>query len=117
MNSAMPWLISGCRAVAPPSGQLLNAAYAVRLARGGSTRNVVVEFADVSTVASNGYAEEVARRFVCNLEPPRHLVVQRSGSVEIVAGPPEAPSERPDVLASNVTQAPRRARSHRRGVS
>lgn len=115
MTSPVPWSISGCRAVAPPSGRLLNSAYAVQLAREGSMRNVVVEFADVSVVASNGYAEEVARRFVRDVEPPRRLVVQPSGSVKVVLGPAEASGEVLSVRPSMVPGGTQRARTRRRG--
>lgn len=109
--SAPAWLIARSRAVEPPSGQLLNSAYAVQLTRDSSTRDVVIEFADVSTVASNGYAEEVARRFVCDAEPPQSLLVQRSGSVQVVIGPLEPAADAPVEPARTVT---RRARSRGR---
>ncbi|HEX5450056.1 MAG TPA: hypothetical protein VFW85_08370 [Gaiellaceae bacterium] len=109
--TAPSWLIARSRAVEPPSGQLLNSAYAVQLTRDSSTRDVVVEFADVSTVASNGYAEEVARRFVCDAEPPQSLLVQRSGSVKILVGPLE-PSA--DVQGDAGLTVTRRARSRGR---
>lgn len=109
--TAPAWLIARSRAVEPPSGQLLNSAYAVQLTRDSSTRDVVVEFADVSTVASNGYAEEVARRFVCDAEPPQSLLVQRSGSVTVVVGPLESSA---DVHVAPALGATRRARSRGR---
>jgi hypothetical protein len=109
--TAPAWLIARSRAVEPPSGQLLNSAYAVQLTRDASTRDVVVEFADVSTVASNGYAEEVARRFVCDAEPPQSLLVQRSGSVKVVVGPLEPSGE---AYAEPKLTVTRRARSRGR---
>jgi len=112
--TAPAWLIARSRAVEPPSGQLLNSAYAVQLTRDTSTRDVVVEFADVSTVASNGYAEEVARRFVCDAEPPQSLLVQRSGSVKVVVGP-LAPSG--EAHADSKLAVTRRARSRGRRTS
>jgi hypothetical protein len=57
------------------------------MARGTSKREVIVEFADSSAVASNGYAEEVTRRFLRDDEPPQHLVVEASGDVRVQAGP------------------------------
>ena len=112
--TAPTWLIGRSRAVEAPSGQLLNSAYAVQLTCDASTRDVVVEFADVSTVASNGYAEEVARRFVCDAEPPQSLLVQPSGSVQVVVGPLE-----PTVGArvAPALAATRRARSRGRRTS
>jgi hypothetical protein len=112
MSGASGWLISRSGAIAPPSGSLLDAAYLVRLTRGSSTRNVIVEFADSSAVVSNGYAEEVARRFLDHDEPPQHLRVEVSGSVNVLAGPRQQSDEAPD----QIEVEPRRARTHRRGT-
>jgi hypothetical protein len=113
MSAAAGWLISRSGAIAPPSGSLLDAAYLVRLTRGSSTRDVIVEFADSSAVVSNGYAEEVARRFLGHDEPPRHLRVDVSGSVNVLAGPRQPTDDTPDQIEFE----PRRARNHRRGTS
>ena len=106
------WSIEKTRAVVAPSGSLLNAAYDVRLTCDASTRSLVVEFADASTVASNGYAEEVARRYVRDVEPPRHLVVDSSGTVTVVVGPLTPGVDTEDRGPASVRA--RRARSHRR---
>ena len=97
-------------AIAPVSEPSFDAAYQVRLSRGESTREVVVEFAAPSTLTSVGYAEEVTRRFLGRPEPPRHLLVDRRGSVRILHGPlPPAPS---DDLPDWSVREPGRARRH-----
>ena len=78
------WSIVKSGAIAPPSGSAYDAAYAVRLTSDATTRDVVVEFAAPSAVASVGYAEEVTRPFLRDDEPPRHIVVELGGSVRIV---------------------------------
>jgi len=115
MSSVPGWLISRSSAISAPSGSLLDAAYLVRLSRGVSTREVIVEFADSSSVVSNGYAEEVARRFLRDAEPPQHLRVEASGLISVLVGPRE-PSL-PDARHDHVDLAPGRARNHRRGTS
>jgi hypothetical protein len=92
------WLISRSGAIAPPSGSLLDAAYLVRLMCGSRSRDVIVEFADSSLVVSNGYAEEVARRFLRDVEPPRHLRVDVSGRVIVLVGPREASGRTSDEI-------------------
>lgn len=57
------WSVSRFHAIAPPSNGDFDAAYLVRLSRGSTLRDVVVEFAAPSAVTSVGYAEEVARPF------------------------------------------------------
>jgi hypothetical protein len=70
------WQIAKSAAIPPPSGGKTDAAYLVTLVAGSATREVVVEFATPSTVASPADAEEVTRRFLRDEEPPRHLVVE-----------------------------------------
>jgi hypothetical protein len=77
------WEIVKSGAIAA-SGYEYDAAYFVRLVRDRSTREVVVEFAAPSAVASFFYAEEVTRRFLQEDEPPRHLVVEAEGLVSIL---------------------------------
>jgi len=112
VSSKTTWLIAKSGAISPPSGRLLGSAYLVTLTRGSTTRTVVVEFADSSAVVSNGYAEEVARRFLRDEEPPQRVVVEASGGIDIVVGPRElANGEAP---ACPAEKTPQRARQHRR---
>lgn len=93
MTSTAGWLIERSGAIPPPAGSIHGSAYLVRVTRGTSKRGVIVEFADSSAVVSNGYAEEVTRRFLRDDEPPQHLVVEMSGAVRIQSGPREAAGE------------------------
>jgi hypothetical protein len=77
------WQIVKSGAIAP-SGGAFDAAYFVRLVCGSSTREVVVEFAAPSAVASCPYAEEVIRPFLRQDDPPDHLVVELGGTVSIL---------------------------------
>jgi hypothetical protein len=117
MSGDCGWRISKSGAIAPPSGSLLDSAYLVRLARGSWTREVVVEFADSSRVVSTGYAEEVARRFLGDVEPPQHLRVEVSGKVSVLAGPRESAVDADGSAPTEIEGEPRRARIHRRGAS
>ena len=89
MTGTAGWSIERSRAIAPPTGSIHDSAYLVRVTRGTSRRRVIVEFEDSSAVVSNGYAEEVTRRFLRDDEPPQHLVVEASGVVRIETGPRE----------------------------
>ena len=89
MTGTAGWLIERSGAIPPPTGSIHGSAYLVRVTRGTSKRGVIVEFADSSAVVSNGYAEEVTRRFLRDDEPPQHLVVEASGVVRIETGPRE----------------------------
>jgi hypothetical protein len=89
MSRRPDWLISRSGAISPPTGSTSHSVYLVRVERGTSKRAVVVEFADSSAVVSNGYAEEVTRRYLSDDEPPQHLVVELSGDVRIELGPLE----------------------------
>ena len=117
MSGTSGWLISRSGAIAPPSGSLLDAAYLVRLVCGSWSRDVVVEFADSSRVVSNGYAEEVTRQFLHDVEPPQHLRVEASGSVSVLIGPRESTVDPSREAPDQVEVEPRRARTHRRGTS
>jgi hypothetical protein len=86
MTKEMSWSIERSGAIPPPDGSNHGAAYLVRVARGISKRQVIVEFADSSAVVSNGYAEEVTRRYLRDDEPPQHLVVEATGAVRIQTG-------------------------------
>lgn len=104
------WVIAKSGAIAPISEPSFDAAYRVKLTRGESTREVVVEFAAPSTLTSVGYAEEVTRRFLADGEPPQHLLVDRRGSVRVLHGPLEsAPQNEPP---DRTVRAPGRARRH-----
>lgn len=111
------WLIAKSGAIAPPSGRLLAAAYLVRVVRGSSTRDLAVEFANSSAVVSVGYAEEVARRFLRDAEPPQRLLVDISGSVSVVVGPRQSKDAEPDAVPGQIHAEPGRARTRRRGAS
>ena len=114
MSGVPVWLISKSSAISAPSGSLLDAAYLVRVTRGSWMRDVIVEFADSSSVVSNGYAEEVTRRYLADDEPPRHLVVEVSTNVRVVAGPGD--DNEPAALRTGVQDvAGGRARARRRG--
>lgn len=97
MTDEARWSIERSRAIPPPAGSRHDSAYLVRVARGISRRQVIVEFADSSAVISNGYAEEVTRRFLRDDEPPQHLVVEATGAVRVQAGAREdVGDEQPD---------------------
>jgi len=115
MSAEAAWLIAKSGAIAPPAGSVYGAAYLVRVMRGSSRREVIVEFADSSAVASTGYAEEVTRRFLRDDEPPQHLVVEAAGTVRVERGPRErVDHDEGDSRASASVQSPQRARSRRR---
>jgi hypothetical protein len=118
MSAEAGWLIARSGAIAPPAGSVCGAAYLVRVIRGSSRREVIVEFADSLAAVSNGYAEEVARRFLRDDEPPQHLVVDAAGTVRVERGPRETIADDDgDSRALPSAQDPQRARSHRRGTS
>src|SRR5262249_24428941 len=71
-----PWQIATSAAIPPTPGGKFDAAYLVTLVAGSPTRGVVVEVATPSTGASAADAEEAARRFLGDEEPPQHLVVE-----------------------------------------
>ena len=110
---ASSWLIVKSAAIAPLSGPAWDAAYRVKVARGSSTREVVVEFAAPSSLTSVGYAEEVTRRFLPDREPPQHLLVEIGGTVRVLHGPAEATLEDED-SPDRWSREPQRARPHRR---
>jgi hypothetical protein len=117
MSADAGWRIAKSGAIAPPPGSTHAAAYLLRLMRGSSRREVIVEFADSMAVLSTSYAEEVTRPFLDDLEPPQHLVVEPAGTVRIELGPHDTfDDDRGDSSQSASTQAPQRARSHRRGT-
>jgi hypothetical protein len=81
------WEIQSVVAVSPSEASDSDAAYLLRVAYGDERAEVVVEFAAPSAVASGGYAEEVARKFLASDEPPQRIVVERDGSVRVADGP------------------------------
>ena len=112
------WLVDRSHAIAPPSDGDFDAAYLVRLSRGSTRGEVVVEFAAPSAVTSVGYAEEVVRRFQRDAELPQHLIVECDGSVRTLTGARERdPGEAAQSISEDTTQShdPQRARNHRRG--
>ncbi len=112
------WMVSRSRAISPPSGDAFDAAYVVTLSRREAVRELVVEFAAPSSVASGGYAEEISRRFQDDQEPPQHVALELDGSVRVLIGAREPRPE--DVDGSPVGRvaqgrSPQRARTRRRG--
>ena len=78
------WRITRSWAIEPPSGGGFDAAYIVRLMQPDETlHELVVEFAAPSALASVGYAEEIARRFQREDEPPEHVVVDLERNVQV----------------------------------
>jgi hypothetical protein len=115
MSADAAWIIEKSGAIAPPTGSTYGTAYLVRVTRRSSRREVIVEFADSSAVASTGYAEEVTRRFLRDDEPPRHLVVEAAGTVRIERGPGEpVDDDEGDSRTSPAAPSTLRARSRRR---
>src|SRR5262245_19604025 len=111
MSAEAVWLIAKSGAIVPPTFGVEGAAYLVRLIRGSSRREVIVEFADSVAVASTGYAEEVTRRFLRDDEPPQHLVVEAAGTVRVELGPRVTiDDDDVDSRASPFAQDPQRAR-------
>lgn len=84
------WSITRSWAVAPPTGAGYDAAYIVRLTdkESGSTLDLVVEYAAPASLASVGYAEEIARRFLRESVPPAHVIVDAARAVRVVAEHP-----------------------------
>ncbi len=80
------WSITKTWAVAPPTGTEYDAAYTVRLTdtASGATHDLVVEYAAPSALASIGYAEEIARRFLGQSDLPAHVVVDTQRAVRVV---------------------------------
>ena len=103
------WLIVKSSAV-PPLSHAVDSAYRVKVARGETVRDVVVEFTAPSSLTSIGYAEEVTRPYLEGSEPPQHLVVDVGGAVRVVLGPLEGT---PDMGPS--PREAQRARPRRRG--
>jgi hypothetical protein len=110
------WLVSRSHAIPPRSDGDFDAAYLVLLSRGSTLREVVVEFAAPSAVTSVGYAEEVARPFQRDDEPPQHLIVECDGQVRVLIGAREqdANNAAPSIGADTQSHDPQRARTHRR---
>jgi hypothetical protein len=112
------WLVDRSTAIAPVSGGRCDAAYVVKLSSGAALREVVVEFAAPSTVVSCSYAEEVARRFQQEPDLPRHVVLERDGTVHVVtdAGTRSIDSLEPSGERDSAPARSQRARPrHRRG--
>jgi hypothetical protein len=92
-GSTPSWSIAKTWPVAPPSGEAYDAAYTVRLTEtaSGATHDLVVEYAAPSALACVGYAEEIARRFLRQSDPPSHVIVDTERSVRVVADQPAEP--------------------------
>lgn len=79
------WSISKTWAIEPPTGDRYDAAYIVRMEDdAGSVHDLVVEFEAPSALACVGYAEEIARRFWRDAEPPIHVQVDVKRRVRAV---------------------------------
>jgi hypothetical protein len=87
IGSVENWEIQSVVAVSPSGVDDCDAAYLLKMTYGDEQAEVIVEFAAPSAVASGGYAEEVARKFLTGDEPPQRIVVERDGSVRIAEGP------------------------------
>jgi hypothetical protein len=81
------WEIQSVVAVSPSGANDCDAAYLLKVAYGDEQAEMVVEFAAPSAVASGGYAEEVAGKFLASDEPPQRIIVERDGSVRVAEGP------------------------------
>jgi hypothetical protein len=79
------WSISKSWAVSPTEAAY-DAAYIVRLSHDDqSTHELIVEFEAPSAVASVGYAEEIARKYLRTAaDPPTHVVVDLGGAVRVM---------------------------------
>jgi hypothetical protein len=78
------WSIAKSWAIAPPTGDGYDAAYTVRLSHHDqSTHDLVVEFEAPSALASVGYAEEIARKYLRAADPPRHVIVDIRRAVRV----------------------------------
>jgi hypothetical protein len=104
------WTITKSSAV-PPRSANVDSAYCVKVARGEASRDVVVEFLAPSSLTSIGYAEEITRPYLAGSEPPQHLVVDVSGTVQVVLGPLEGMQ---DEAAGPLQRETGRARPRRR---
>jgi hypothetical protein len=111
------WTIVRSSAIGPPEGSACESAYLVRVERGASKRELIVEFADRDAVVSNGYAEEVTRGFLKDEEPPQHVVVEVSKDVRVVSGPRAGAVSEPAPDGGVLYASERRARGRRRGFS
>ncbi len=79
------WSISKSWAIAPPTGAAYDAAYIVRLSHTDeSVHDLIVEFEAPSALASVGYAEEIARKYLRAADPPRHVIVDVRRAVRVL---------------------------------
>jgi hypothetical protein len=106
------WVIQSVVAVSPINHDDCDAAYLLKVAYGNEEAEVVVEFAAPSSVASGGYAEEVVRKFLGDDEPPQRVVVDRGGSVRVVAS---ALTAERGPRGTSTSPGPQRARRRSRG--
>jgi hypothetical protein len=84
-RSAKGWSISKSWAITPPTETACDAAYIVRCVHSNeSIHDLIVEFEAPSAVASIGYAEEIARRFLRTGDPPRHVIVDTQGDARVL---------------------------------
>ena len=81
------WEIQRVVAIAPTEGSGCDAAYLVKVSYGEEQADVIVEFAEPSSVASGGYAQEVLGPYLGDDEPPQRLVVERDGGVRVAGAP------------------------------
>ena len=86
---AKGWSISKSWAIAPPTGDAYDAAYTVRLSHDDeSVHDLIVEFEAPSALASVGYAEEVARKYLQAEDLPTHVIVDVRRAVREHGVPP-----------------------------
>jgi len=85
-GAGLAWSIKRSWAIEPPTGAQYDSAYIVRLAdTAGNEHDLVIEFEAPSVLTSVGFAEEIARRFRSDGDPPLHVFVDPERNVRVVA--------------------------------
>jgi hypothetical protein len=107
------WHVDRVTPISPTDAAKCDAAYLLRLSCGDETTEGVVEFASPSSVASGGYAEEKFSAFLSDDEPPRRILVERDGAVQVVDGPRAVDPDRPPRVARPAEPQRARRRSRR----
>jgi hypothetical protein len=107
------WRVDRVTPISPADAAKCDAAYMLKLSCGEELTEAVVEFASPSSVASGGYAEEKFSVFLSHDEPPRRILVERDGDVQVVDGPREVDPDRPPRVARPADPQRARRRSRR----
>jgi len=80
------WKIERSWSASPLPGSDRDAAFAFELSAGDEDRRqVTVEYAAPSTIASLGHAMQAVHRYLDDDEPPRRLIVGRNGDARASA--------------------------------